>query len=136
MENDPIKQAMAEFICGRVAEGLTLHQIARELGVSAATVMYRATFSPAAVEKYACAREAAADLFESHVLEEAQLADPVNAAAQRLKVDTLKWIAARRKPKVYGDKMNLEHTGKIETPSVDLTPEQFEIIKSAVLKDI
>ena len=35
---------------------------------------------------------------------------------QRLKVDTLKWQAGKLKPKVYGDKIDLNHGGQAENP--------------------
>jgi hypothetical protein len=35
---------------------------------------------------------------------------------QRLKVDTLKWQAGKLKPKVYGEKVDVNHGGQVENP--------------------
>lgn len=38
---------------------------------------------------------------------------------RRLRVDTRKWYASKLAPKLYGDKLALEHSGDINTRSID-----------------
>src|SRR3990172_7086066 len=38
-------------------------------------------------------------------------------ARSRLRVDTRKWIASKLKPKKYGEKLDIAHSGSIETVS-------------------
>jgi hypothetical protein len=67
--------------------------------------------------QYAHAREASAEALELRMMDEAQTAtDRDSAAAARVRVDTLKWIAAKRNPKVYGDKMqhDVAHSGTVK----------------------
>lgn len=100
-------------ICGMVAHGKTLRQIQAEIGVSMGTLLNWAT-RPEHVEQYARAREAASDIFETDIIEAAMCVSPESAAADRVKIDALKWVAARRAPKKYGDRIT--HGGDPDAP--------------------
>ena len=101
---------VANDICERVANGETLQVIADFYDVSIGTILNWVTKKDNA-DNYARAREAASDLFESKILSRVELITPESAAADRVAIDTLKWIAARRSPKKYGDKITQEVTG-------------------------
>ncbi len=103
-------QEIANDICERVANGETLQVIADFYGVSIGTILNWVTKKDNA-DNYARAREAASDLFESKIIERIGLVTSESAAADRVAIDALKWIAARRSPKKYGDKVTQEHTG-------------------------
>lgn len=105
---------VANDICERVANGETLQVIADFYDVSIGTILNWVTKKDNA-DNYARAREAASDLFESKILSRVELITPESAAADRVAIDTLKWIAARRSPKKYGDKITQELTGEIVT---------------------
>lgn len=96
------------IICEQVASGRTLRQIASEFGVTSATVLRWVTVDDDSTKQYARARELAADLFENEIYDAAMSVGPETAAADRVKIDALKWIAARRAPKRYGDRV--DHT--------------------------
>lgn len=98
------------IICEMVAQGMTLRQISDELGYSMGTLLNWTT-RPEHVEQYTRARESAADIFESHIIDAAMCAGPETAAADRVKIDALKWVAARRAPKKYSDRIIQENTG-------------------------
>lgn len=97
-------------ICAMVAQGMTLRQISAELGYSMGTLLNWTT-RPEHVEQYTRARESAADIFETDIIEAALSCGPESAASDRVKIEALKWVAARRAPKKYGDKQTQEHTG-------------------------
>lgn len=103
------------LICEMVAEGKTMRQISASLGFSLGS-MLRWTTLPEHVEQYARARESAADIFETDIIEAALSCGPETASSDRVKIDALKWVAARRAPKKYGDRTSLEHTGKDGAP--------------------
>lgn len=103
-------QEIANDICERVANGETLQVIADFYNVSIGTILNWVTKRDNA-DNYARAREAASDLFESKIIERIQTVTSESAAADRVAIDALKWIAARRSPKKYGDKVTQEHTG-------------------------
>jgi hypothetical protein len=114
----------ADDICKRVADGDTLRAIATSYGVSPGTILNWVTSTPEDVEQYTRARAAAADLFESEIIESAMATDSEKAPADRVKIDALKWVAARRAPKRYGDKIQTEHSGSVNLS--DLTEEDID----------
>lgn len=98
-------------ICEMVAQGKTLRQIQAETGWSMGTLLNWTT-KPEHLEQYTRARESAADIFETDIIEAAMCASPDSAAADRVKIDALKWVAARRAPKKYGERVQNIHTGE------------------------
>lgn len=97
------------LICEMVAEGKTMRQISASLGFSLGS-MLRWTTLPGHLEQYARARESAADIFETDIIEAALSCGPESASSDRVKIDALKWVAARRAPKKYGDRIENRHT--------------------------
>lgn len=104
-------QADVDAICKLVAKGRTLRQVSADTGLSEGTILRRVSREPEHVEQYMRAREAAADIFETDIIEAALASSPETASADRVKIDALKWVAARRSPKKYGDKVQQEITG-------------------------
>lgn len=97
-------KSRVDKVCEMVSGGETLRAIGEAMGFSAGTILGWISDSKEFSEQYARAREAAADLFESDILHRAKnIADP---AAARVEIDALKWVAARRAPKRYGDRVN------------------------------
>lgn len=97
-------------ICEMVAEGHTIRQIAAHFKTSPGRIIAWATLTPELTEQYARARESAADMFETEIIEAALSVSPETAAADRVKIDAMKWVAARRAPKKYGDRIQQDHT--------------------------
>ena len=77
---------------------------------------------------YARAREEAADALADEALEVARGSVPERAASDRLLVDTLKWTAAKRRPREYGDKVDLTNNGK------DFAPPQTIVIGNRTIE--
>ena len=102
-------------IIQRVAIGDSLRKIREDTGVPMGSIL-RWVAKPEHVEQYIIARQSAADIYEADIYEAAMLATPETAAADRVKIDALKWIAARRAPLKYGEKVQNEHTGKDGAP--------------------
>lgn len=130
------QQARIDVICEQVAEGQTLRQIAAGFGVSAATILKWVTLDDSASKQYARARELAADLFENEIYDAAMSVGQETAAADRVKIDALKWIAARRAPKRYGDRVEQHHTGGIGTTDASLTDQQKAALDRALDQDV
>jgi hypothetical protein len=72
--------------------------------------------NPAAREEWEAAREASADAFMDEALDISNNRD-VDPAHARMKVDTLKWAARIRNPRLYGDKAQLD----VNVRTLDLT---------------
>lgn len=112
--SDAPKPSIADkvrMVCEMVVEGQTLRQIADHFGVTCGGVLYWIESKPEYTEQYTRARASAADMFENDIIEAAHAVTPETAAADRVKIDALKWVAARRAPKRYGDKITQEVVG-------------------------
>lgn len=95
-----------------IAEGGTIRSAAADLQVSPA-LLCKWLADPAREalrEQYTRAREAQGDDYADRVVETA--IDPtLDPAEKRVRIDAFKWAAGKRKPKVYGDKVDLTHSG-------------------------
>lgn len=95
-----------------IADGGTTRKAAEELKVSAALLCKWLADPENEIlrEQYARARESQADAYADRVIEtvENPLLDPNE---KRVRIDAYKWAAGKRKPKVYGDKASVEHSG-------------------------
>lgn len=138
-------QDVADVICERIAEGESLRSICKDEKLpSLATVFKWLTQQPAFAEQYARAREEQADALADEILHiadtpklgvktkinekgEIETTEADMIEHRRLQVDARKWIAAKLKPKKYGDKISQELTGKDGGPikhEVALTAEE------------
>lgn len=122
-------QELADRICAQLAEGKSLRTVCKaEDTPSTVTVFSWLRTRPEFLNQYTRAKEEAADALAEEMLDIAdegsndwmaihdgenvgyrQNGEAVNRS--RLRVDTRKWIAAKLKPKKYGDKVDLAHTG-------------------------
>lgn len=105
--------AICLAICERLANGESLRSICLDKGMpSPGTVCRWLAEDEAFAEQYTRAREAQAETLADEIVaiadEEAE-----DSQRQRLRVDARKWVAAKLKPKKYGDKVELEHNGNL-----------------------
>src|SRR3954454_25405928 len=79
-----------------------------------------AEFRPA----YAHARELCGDAAAERAVREGLAATPENAQAARVRFDALRWWASKLAPKVYGDKIQNEHSGSVavQQQTIDRPP--------------
>lgn len=126
----------AALICERLVEGQSLRTICLAEDMPSVASVFRwlgaqETFR----EQYAHAREAQADTLADEMLDIADdgsndwMARPENKGGgweengeaigrSRLRLDTRKWIAAKLKPKKYGEKIETTHRGDAAAPIV------------------
>lgn len=121
---------LMDQICSRIALGESLRAICRDENMPAIASVMRWLMSDEALcltfrEQYARAKEVQADSYEDMMLEEARNEEDVQRA--RLIVDTMKWSAAKLKPKKYGDK--IQHDGEINHTH------QFKVVDDRYLED-
>ena len=105
-------QETADSIYEQIADGRSLRSICADVGMPDKATVFRwlaahETFR----DQYARARESQADSLFDDILEIADTAEDAQLA--RLRVDARKWMAGKLKPKVYGDKIGLDHSGSI-----------------------
>jgi hypothetical protein len=135
-------QQIADVICEELANGRSLRAICADDGMPSKSAVFR--WLAANVEfrdQYARAREAQADALADEILDIADNGgndtytdddgrERVNVdviARSRLRVDARKWIAAKLKPRVYGDKIAAELSG------VDGRPIEHTMIERVIV---
>jgi hypothetical protein len=125
-------EEQAEEICRRLADGESLRHICLLAHMPSKTTILRWLDEiPSFRTQYAHAREKQADAFLDQIQEiahdgrndwEIQEAERTgqdrivlhaeHVQRSRLRVDTLKWVMSKLAPKKYGDKLDIEHSGK------------------------
>lgn len=104
--DERIATAQADII-EHVVNGRTIREICAMPDMpSVSTLFGWLDVHPEFAKQYARAREVAADMFEARVIEisEAAAAGSIEAAGARAAIDGFKWLAGKRKPKVYGER--------------------------------
>lgn len=117
---DKMEAAQRE-ICEKIASGRSLKSILdNDENLPSRDTVYKWMFSDEAFsDNYVRAREAQADFHADEVIDIADNeADPNKA---RVRIDARKWVAGKMRPKVYGDRLQLD--GDM---NVRLTDQQVE----------
>lgn len=117
MAGNRFTKAIAKKICDRIAAGESLRSVCEDSAMpSKSTVLswVNGTVKVAAnagfPDQYERARKAQADAFADEIVHIADTeVDPQKA---RVRIDARRWVAGKQRPKKYGDKVNMEHTGK------------------------
>jgi hypothetical protein len=118
---------IADTICELTATTTKgIRSIAEEAGVGVRTIFDWLHSNEEFAQQYARAKEEQADLMVETIIEVAfdgsrddtPFTGSNHVQRDRLKVDALKWIASKLKPKKYGDKLDVEHSGKIITVEI------------------
>jgi hypothetical protein len=126
-------QEVADAICERIAEGESLRSICQDDDKpSKATVFRWLAADEIFRDQYARAREAQADALFDEILNIAddgrndtytdedgnERTNQDVIARSRLRVDARKWMAGKLRPKVYGEKLDLAHSGELRVTAV------------------
>ncbi len=107
-------------ILARLSKGESLRRICADPHLpNMDTFLDWCAAKPDLSEQYARARARQADYYAEQIVEIADHAEDANLA--RLQIDARKWVAARLLPKKWGDKQEIEHSGKIDSIIVNVT---------------
>lgn len=122
-------QAKADHICEQVAQGKTLLSICRQKDMPSYKVArdwkerntdFRAMFARALADS--------ADALADEIRE--IMVDPLlDSNEKRVRIDTLKWIASKRLPKVYGDRIQSDIDMQVTVTVVN----PFQIAQDATI---
>jgi hypothetical protein len=107
---------IAKRICDRLAMDESLLAICRDEDMPSAVTVYNWRRNhPEFFSAYACAREDAAHTSADSVKEvrERVLAGEIAPDVARVVIDSIKWETARRAPKDFGDKVDVNHGGNV-----------------------
>lgn len=148
----PFSQDIADLICERLAAGESLRAIARSGDIPSLPVIYKWLDAVQSfAEQYARARETQAETLAYEALEIAddgrrdykqdadgrEVPDHDHIARSKLRVDQRRWMAGKLKPKVYGDRTQLDISGSLvisEMSEEDLLAELTELVTTGVIK--
>lgn len=115
MARTKFTQSIADEICCQLVEGKSLAEICRGPDMP----KYRTVFgwlsdNESFSQDYMRAREAQADADADAIGDIASrvLHGEIEPGAARVAIDALKWTAGKRKPKVYGEKLDIDHSNK------------------------
>lgn len=123
----PYDAKIGDEVCERLVNGESLRKITRDDHIPAASTIFKWLLENADfAEQYAYAREAQADTLADEIIDIADNTanDTIIAEAgveqpntewitrSRLRVESRKWVAAKLKPKKYGDKLDLTSGGE------------------------
>lgn len=119
-------QAISDEICERLADGESLRRICMDEHMPSKATVFRwlVTF-PAFQDLYTRAREEQAETHADDITDISDEPPPLDqfgkvdagaVAAARLRIETRKWVAAKLKPRKYGERIQQEvhHTGLTE----------------------
>lgn len=130
-------QEIADTICERIADGESLRSICNgEDMPNKATVFRWLASNDTFRDQYARARETQADALFDEILSIAdtpqigekrkvkedggvEISTGDMIEHRRLQVDARKWMAGKLRPKKYGDKLDVEHSGQVVTIAKD-----------------
>ncbi len=134
----PYADGTFDAICERIANGESLNAICEGEGMpDKATVFRWLAANESMRDKYALAREAQADALFDDILsiaddgrndwmqknfgEETRWVENGEALRRsQLRIDARKWMAGKLRPKKYGEKLELEHSGEVAlTPTIN-----------------
>lgn len=109
---------LAAEICVLISEGKSLRQIAAMDGMPC----YQAILEWARDNRgrfgaqYARAREDQADWYADRILEisEQAIQNPKDSNAYRVAGDLMKWACAVRRPRIYSERQQVEHSGGVD----------------------
>lgn len=120
-----------DAVCEHIASGMSIREIAKLDGMPSMPTVFRwLTEDKAFQEQYARAREAQADTLFEEMLEIADDAkndwmerngddnpgwqfNGEHVQRSKLRLEARKWMAGKLRPKVYGDKLDLNHAGNL-----------------------
>lgn len=107
---------LAAEICRRLAEGESARSVCRDDSMPALSTVYKWLHDiDGFSEQYDRAKQDSADTYAETISEigDKVLAGEYEPSAAKVALDAYKWTAARLKPKKYGDKLDVEHTGTV-----------------------
>lgn len=148
--NSKYTQDAAIRICTLIAQGRSLNSLAKMEGMPDISTVYRWIAEHQAFrEMYTKAREDQADTLADEILnisDESPMQvitneqgtierlDPSGINRNRLRVDARKWVAAKLKPRKYGDRTTI--SGDDENPVKVETVVEIKDVFSAILQNI
>lgn len=136
---------VADKICERIAEGESLRTICLDADMPHRATVFRWLSNPSFRDQYTRAKEEQAETLADEIVAISDEPPPITPAGstdsghvawQRNRVEARKWVAAKLKPKKYGEKVQTEVSGPDGGPiqsTLDVSGLPSDVL-SAILK--
>lgn len=121
MRHSEYDEQKAEEIIESLTNGQSFRQIAEQTGISRSTIARWMAANPDFDTAIARARELQADHMDDLILETANNCTNETALSDKVKIWAYQWRAAKLRPKSYGDKTSVDHTGTVRVEQVEWT---------------
>lgn len=116
-------EKLAGEICRRIAGGESLRSICKNEEMPSRETIYQwlKNNKSGFPDQYARARELQADALVDQVLDIITIKHEtmIEVNSDRLKIDAIKWMAGKLKPKEYGDKQQIDHSSSDNSMSTN-----------------
>ncbi len=123
-----ISQAQRNTVLDELKRGLSLRQACKAADIpEPSSVLYLAENDPEYASHYAHARIIGWSV-RADDLEDTAADMSIPADHKRIMVDTRKWMLSKMLPKLYGDRLNIEHS---TSPTDALSTEELQAIIAA-----
>lgn len=113
--DSPERAAIVARVCERIADGVTVKTALRPEKVNRATLWRWLEEDAVLRARYERARVAQAHALAEDVIDLADAATPDTANAVRLAIDARKWYASKLAPRLFSERLELEHGGTVDT---------------------
>ena len=128
-------QVAADAVCALLEEGKSLRAACKELELTPSHILQWSKDNKDFAEQYARAREVGYKLLADEIIDIADEKEvqvrydgedttldlsPTAIARNRLRVDTRKWMLSKMLPKIYGDKLDMNHGVQPDNPITKL----------------
>ena len=110
-----------------VAVGDSLEGYCKKHKINSRTVRVWLAKDPAFRQDYLLAREYACDHLVGEALKLTEEMDDTTVQSRRLRVDTIKWWAAKHGKAIYGDHQKVEHQGNVNITVVTGVPQASKV---------
>lgn len=116
------RQQLIEQVLALLEDGQSLNGSARKCGVAPSSFLEWCEKDEELAERYARARARGAEVEFERLREIVEEAPPTNDKGtvdsgwvqwKKLQVDTFKWQLAKKRPERYGEKLDVNHGGKV-----------------------
>jgi hypothetical protein len=138
-------QVAADSVCAMLEDGKSLRAACKELELTPSHVLQWSKDNKDFAEQYMRAREVGYKLLADEIIDIADEKEvqvrydgedttldlsPTAIARNRLRVDTRKWMLSKMLPKIYGDKLDMNHGVQEDNPLAKL----FEQLENTPLR--
>ena len=103
---------VGQQICDAIANGATLDAAARQANVKAPTFLLWCHVHAELAEEYVRARQRQNEAVDDQIRALVAEVNEDNARSTETKFRMLTWIAGKRAPKQFGERVGVEHSGK------------------------